>query len=76
VRVVGYTFHALLLAFAFGVAGVIAVVHAFGGPRGDLAAPAWAVGALTLVAASCVVALLATAALLVADVKEAGEEER
>jgi hypothetical protein len=73
-RVVGYTFHALLLSFAFGVAGVIGVVHAFGGPRGDLAAPAWAVGALSLVAASCVVALLATAALLVADLKEAGEE--
>jgi len=75
VRVVGYTFHALLLSFAFGVAGVIGVVHAFGGPSGALAAPAWALVALSLVAASCVAALLATAALLVADVKEAGEEE-
>jgi hypothetical protein len=73
-RVLGYAFHSLLLSFAFGVAGVIGVVHAFGGPRGDLAAPSWALAALSLVAASCVVALLATAALLVADLKEAGEE--
>lgn len=74
VRVLGYTFHALLLSVAFGVAGVLGVMHAFGGPSGDLSAPPWALVALGLVAALCVAALLATAALVVMDVKEGGEE--
>jgi hypothetical protein len=51
------------------------VMHAFGGPSGDLAAPAWALGGLSLVVALCVAALLATAALIVEDVRAAGEEE-
>jgi hypothetical protein len=72
-RVLGYTFHALLVSIAFGVAGVLGVMHAFGGPQGNLAAPGWALGALGFVAAVCVVALLATAALIVEDVK-AGDE--
>ena len=74
VRVLGYTVHALLLSVAFGVAGVLGVMHAFGGPAGNLEAPTWALVALGLVAALCVAALLATAALLVTDVKEGGEE--
>jgi hypothetical protein len=74
VRVLGYTFHALLLSVAFGVAGVLGVMHAFGGPAGNLAAPAWALVALSFAAAACVVGLLATAALIVEDVR-AGEEE-
>lgn len=74
VRVLGYTLHALLLSVAFGVAGVLGVMHAFGGPGGNLEAPTWALVALGLVAALCVAALLATAALLVTDVKEGGEE--
>ena len=74
VRVLGYTFHALLLSVACGVAGVLGVMHAFGGPGGNLEAPTWALVALGLVAALCVAALLATAALLVTDVKEGGEE--
>ena len=74
IRVLGYTFHALLLSVAFGVAGVLGVMHAFGGPAGNLAAPAWALVALSFVAALCVAGLLATAALIVEDVK-AGEEE-
>ena len=74
VRVLGYTFHALLLSVAFGVAGVLGVMHAFGGPSGNLAAPPWALVALSLVAAVCVAGLLATAALIVEDVR-AGEEE-
>jgi len=73
IRVLGYAFHALLLSVAFGVAGVLGVVHAFGGPAGNLAAPPWALVALSFVAAVCVAALLATAALIVADVR-AGEE--
>jgi hypothetical protein len=72
-RVLGYTFHALLLSVAFGVAGVLGVMHAFGGPAGNLAAPAWALVALSFVAAVCVAGLLATAALIVEDVR-AGEE--
>ena len=75
IRVLGYTLHALALSFAFGVAGVLGVVHAFGGPSGNLAAPTWALVALSAVAALCVVALLATGALLVEDIRAAGEEE-
>ena len=75
IRVLGYTLHALALSFAFGVAGVLGVVHAFGGPSGNLAAPTWALVALSVVAALCVVALLATGALIVEDVRAAGEEE-
>ena len=75
VRVVGYVLHWLLVAVAFGAAGVLAVAHAFGGPSGDLAAPTWALVALSLIAALCVAALLATAALIVEDARAAGEEE-
>ena len=75
VRIVGYVLHWLLVAVAFGAAGVLAVAHAFGGPDGDLAAPAWALVALSVVAAVCVAALLATAALIVEDARAAGEEE-
>ena len=73
-RVLGYTLYALVLSVAFGVAGVLGVMHAFGGPAGNLDAPAWALAVLGLLAAACVAALLATAALIVADVR-AGEEE-
>jgi hypothetical protein len=75
IRVLGYTLHALVLSIAFGVAGVLGVVHAFGGPSGNLAAPTWALVALSVIAALCVVALLATGALIVEDVRAAGEEE-
>jgi hypothetical protein len=75
IRVLGYTLYALLLSFAFGVAGVIAVVHAFGGPRGELAAPGWAIAALGLTSALCALALLAVAALIVDDVRATGEED-
>lgn len=74
-RVLGYTFYALLLSFASGAAGVMGVVHAFGGPRGDRDAPAWALALLGAVAALSVAALLATAGLMVEDIKAAGEEE-
>lgn len=75
IRVLGCTLHALVLSIAFGVAGVLGVMHAFGGPSGDLAAPTWALVALTVVAALCIVALLATAALIVEDVRAAEEED-
>jgi hypothetical protein len=75
IRVLGYTLHALALSFAVGVAGVLGVVHAFGSPSGELDAPPWVLVALSLVAVLCVVALLATAALIVEDVRAAGEEE-
>jgi hypothetical protein len=73
-RVTGYTFHALLLSLAFGAAAVLAVAHGFGGPSGDLAAPFWALAGLTATALACAVAIVATAALFVIDVREAGEE--
>jgi hypothetical protein len=73
-RVTGYTFHALLLSLAFGAAAVLGVVHGFGGPSGDLAAPAWALAGLAATALACAVAIVATAALFVIDVREAGEE--
>ena len=75
IRVLGYTLHALLLSVAFGVAGVLGVMHAFGGPAGNLAAPIWALVALSFVAAVCVAGLLATGALIVEDVRAGGEEE-
>ena len=75
IRVLGYTLHVLALSFAFGVAGVLGVVHAFGGPSGNLAAPTWALVALSVIAALSVVALLATGALIVEDVRAAGEED-
>lgn len=73
-RLLGYTFHALLVSVAFGVAGVLGVMHAFGGPAGNLAAPSWALWALGVIAGLCVLSLLATAALIVEDVR-AGDEE-
>jgi hypothetical protein len=73
-RVVGYTLYSLVISVGFGAAGVLAVMHAFGGPQGDLSASGWGLAFLALAAAVCVVSLLATAALFVADVR-AGEDE-
>jgi hypothetical protein len=77
-RVLACTFHALLVSIAFGVAGVLGVMHAFGGPDGNLDAPTWALVALGLFAAGSVVSLLATAALVVDEVRagDAEEEQR
>jgi hypothetical protein len=73
-RVLGCTLHSLVLSVAFGIAGVLGVMHAFGGPAGSLAAPAWALAALAFVAALCVVSLLATAGLVVEDIRAADAE--
>jgi hypothetical protein len=73
-RVLGYAFYSLALAFGFGAAGVIAIVHAFGGPEGDPVAPAWALIALGAASAFCALALLALAALLVDDIRSADAE--
>jgi hypothetical protein len=73
IRVLAYTFHSLVLALGFGIAGVEAVTDAFGGPEGNAAAPAWGLVALSFLAALCVAALLATAALIVEDVRAAEE---
>jgi hypothetical protein len=75
IRLLAGTFHALVLSIGFGVAVVLGVMHAFGGPSGDLAAPAWALVALSFTAALCVASLLATAALIVEDIRAAGEGE-
>jgi hypothetical protein len=74
-RVLACTFHALLVSIAFGVAGVLGVMHAFGGPDGNLAAPTWALVALGLVAAASVLSLLATGALIVEEVRAGDAEE-
>lgn len=74
VRVLGYAFYSLALAFGFGAAGVIAIVHAFGGPSGTLVAPTWAVVVLGTTSVLCAVALLALAALLVDDIRTADAE--
>jgi hypothetical protein len=74
-RVVGYAFYSLALAFGFGAAGVIAIVHAFGGPGGDQLAPTWALVALGAASALCALALLALAALLVDDIRSADAED-
>ena len=74
VRVLGYAFYSLALAFGFGAAGVVAIVHAFGGPSGDLVAPTWAIVVLCATSALCAVALLALAALLVDDIRAADAE--
>ena len=57
---------------ALYLAGVLGVMHAFGGPQGNLAAPGWGLALLGAAAAACVGALLATAALLVEDVRGEG----
>ena len=69
-RVLGYALYSLVLSLAFGIAGVLGVMHGFGGPEGNLDAPPWALVLLGVLAAVCVASLLATAALLVADVRE------
>ena len=74
-RVLGYTFHALVLSIGLGMAAVIAVVHAFGGPQGDRNAPVSILAGLGVVVALGGVALLATAGLMVEDIKAAGEED-
>jgi hypothetical protein len=74
-RVLGYTLYALVVSVAFGAASVLGVMHAFGGPGGTLAAPGWALALLGLVCALCVTSLLATAGLIVEDVR-AGDGER
>jgi len=73
-RVFAYAIYSLALAFGFGAAGVVAIVHAFGGPGGDLDAPGWALAALTVTSTLCALALLALAALLVDDIRAADAE--
>jgi hypothetical protein len=73
-RVLAYTVYSLVVSVGFGAASVLGVMHAFGGPDGDLSAPAWGLGFLGLAAAVCVASLLATAALIVEDVRAADEE--
>jgi hypothetical protein len=74
-RVLAYTLYALVLSVAFGVAGVLGVMHGFGGPDGNLAAPRWAIVVLALIGTACLLSLLATAALIVEDVRAGDAEE-
>lgn len=74
VRVLAYAFYSLALAFGFGASGVVAIVHAFGGPSGTLVAPQWAIAVLVVTSILSAVALLALAALLVDDIRTADAE--
>jgi hypothetical protein len=74
-RILASALYSLVLAFGFGAAGVVAIVHAFGGPRGDLVAPSWAIVLLGLTSGACALALLALAALLVDEVQAADAGE-
>ena len=74
-RVLGYTFYALVVSVGFGVAAVLGVAHAFGGFAGDLAAPAWALAGLAGIATAAALSLLAAAALIVDDVRRGDAEE-
>jgi hypothetical protein len=71
IRILGGAVYSLALAFGFGAAGVVALVHGLGGPRGDLAAPGWALVTLVLTSLMCGLALLALAALLVEEIRAA-----
>lgn len=75
VRVLASAIYSLALAFGFGAAGVVAIVHAFGGLGGDLEAPTWALAALGLTSTLCALSLLALAALLVDDIRAADAEQ-
>jgi hypothetical protein len=75
VRIFAGALHSFALAFGFGAAGVIGIVHAFGGPGGDMEAPGWALAALGLTSLLCALALLALAALLVEDIRAADAEQ-
>jgi len=73
-RILAGAIYSLALAFGFGAAGVIAIVHGFGGPAGDLHAPGWIVAALAATALLYALALHALAALLVDDIRAADSE--
>ena len=74
-RITACAFYSLALAFGFGGAGVVAIVHALGGPTGEMQAPAWALVLLIATAVLSVLALLALGALLVSDIRAADAEE-
>ncbi len=69
VRLLAMALYSLVLSFGFGAAGVIAIVHAFGGPRGDLVAPGWALAALGVTSVLCGLAVLTLGALIVDDIR-------
>jgi hypothetical protein len=73
-RVLAIALYSLALAFGFGAAGVVTIVHALGGPAGDLVAPGWALALMGLTSALCALALLTLAALLVEDIRAADAE--
>jgi len=70
-RILACAFYSLALAFGFGGAGVVAIVHTYGGPTGEMQAPGWALVVMTATAVLSVMALLALGALLVEDIRAA-----
>ena len=75
VRMLAMAIHSLALSFGCGAAGVVAIVHAFGGPGGELTAPVWTLVALGLTSTLCGLAVLALGALLVDDIRAADSAE-
>lgn len=75
VRMLAMAIHSLALSFGCGAAGVVAIVHTFGGPEGELTAPVWVLVALGLTSTLCALAVLALGALLVDDIRGADSEE-
>lgn len=74
-RLLALTAYALMLSVGFGAAAVLGVMHAFGGPQGNLTAPTWALVALGALCLILVLALLATAGLIVDEVRQADAEQ-
>jgi len=75
VRMVAMAVYSLALAFGCGAAGVVAIVHTFGGPGGDPTAPVWALVALGSTSTLCALAVLTLGALLVDDIRAADSAE-
>ena len=76
VRMLAMAIYSLALSFGFGAAGVVAIVHTFGGPRGRSGRPG--LGARrpsALTSTLCALAVLALGALLVDDIRAADAAE-
>ena len=75
VRMLAMAIYSLALSFGCGASVVVAIVHTFGGPRGELTASVWVLVALGTTSTLCGLAVLALGALLVDDLRAADAEE-
>ena len=67
VRIAGYVGYAFVLTLAFGVGGVVALVGAVGGARGEKPGPLWFTILLGGGAIASILSLVPLAAVIVAD---------